>query len=87
MVSNTSKYWMFNDLATKKRIQETAFPNGIVIDVKNRAYLTKKVNLVFDITRMLSISNGDETKNATRNNLMASSKVAGTGLEPMTFGL
>ena len=87
VVLNTSKYWMFNDLETKKRIQETAFPKGIIIDVKKRAYLTKKVNLVFDITRIISEDKGEKIKNGNRYSLLPSSEVAGTGLEPMTFGL
>ena len=75
VVSNTSNYWALNDLATKKRIQETAFPNGVVIDVKNRSYLTKKTNLVFDLTRLLSANSEAEMKNGIRKNLMPSSVV------------
>ncbi len=87
LVSNITKYWMFNDLATKKRIQETVFPNGIVIDVKKREYLTKKVNLVFHITNTISGFKEGEIKNGNRNFPLPSLEVAGTGLEPMTFGL
>ncbi len=87
VVSNITKYWVSNDFATKKRIQETVFPNGIVIDVKKREYLTKKVNLVFDITRAVSGLNEEEIKNGNRDFLLPSLEVAGTGLEPMTFGL
>lgn len=50
---NISNYLLSNDLTAKKRIQETVFPEGVIIDVKNRAYLTKKVNLVFDISRVI----------------------------------
>ncbi len=87
VVENINKYWLYNDLATKKRIQETAFPNGIIIDTQKRVYLTKKVNLIFDISRSISGSHESEIKNGNRLFLLPSLKVAGTGLEPMTFGL
>jgi hypothetical protein len=32
---------------TQKRIQSLVFPDGITLDTKKRAYLTKKVNAVF----------------------------------------
>ncbi len=85
--SNAYKYWVSGDLPTKKRIQETAFPDGIIIDVKNRVYLTKKTNLVFEASHSLSEIKEREKKNGNRNYLLPSSVVAGTGLEPMTFGL
>jgi hypothetical protein len=31
----------------KIRIQKTVFPDGIVIDAKNRQYLTQEVNSIF----------------------------------------
>jgi hypothetical protein len=76
VVSNTSNYWASSDLPTKKRIHETMFPDGITIDVKNRTYLTKKVNLVFDLTRMVSSIVEGEKKNGNRNFLLPSSIVA-----------
>jgi hypothetical protein len=62
-------------------------PDGLVMDVKNRTYLTKKVNLIFDISYGLSAPCVEKKKNGIGNLPMPSSEVAGTGLEPMTFGL
>jgi hypothetical protein len=50
IAKNISKNWTSESLETKKRIQELVFPNGLVIDTKNRSYLTKKVNLVFELS-------------------------------------
>jgi hypothetical protein len=41
-------------LETKRRIQELVFPDGLVIDVKNRAYLTKSVNTIFELSADLT---------------------------------
>lgn len=63
VAGNLSKYWASGDLDTKKRLQEMVFPEGILIDVINREYLTKKVNSVFNVTSMLSgISNYENKK-------------------------
>jgi hypothetical protein len=77
-VKNPSKYWVSGDLPTKKRIQETAFPDGLIIDVKNRAYLTKKTNMIFDVSRLLSENKGGERKNGNRDFLLPSSVVERT---------
>lgn len=65
VVANTHKYWALSDLSTKKRIQETIFPDGILFDVKKRAYLTKKVNRLFDVSRALSTDKLGEKKTAS----------------------
>lgn len=50
---NLSDYWASGSLETKKRIQELVFPEGLIINVKNRVYLTKKVNTVFSLIAYL----------------------------------
>ena len=64
----------------KKRVQELVFPNGLVLDMKNRHYLTKDVNVVMG-------GKGDKKENGPEEISEPSSVVAGTGLEPATFGL
>lgn len=54
MTQNLSDYWASGGLEMRKRIQELVFPEGIVIDTKNRVVLTKKVNSVFALTAHLS---------------------------------
>ena len=87
ILSNVYKYWAKNDLKTKKKIQETIFPDGISLDIKKRVYLTKKVNKLFEVTHAVSTDKLGEIKNGIKNFLMPSSQVAGTGFEPVTFGL
>ena len=44
---NISKYWTCSNLSVKRGIQNLMFPDGLVIDIKNRQYLTSKVNGLF----------------------------------------
>ncbi len=53
VVSNISKYWGLNNIEVKKRTQELVFPEVLSLDIKNRRYLTKNVNL-FLISSALS---------------------------------
>ena len=87
VAANLTKYWCYNDLATKKRIQETVFPEGIIIDLEKRQYLTKKVNSFFSAIPTLSSILENKKSGLSDNFSEKSAVVAGTGLEPMTFGL
>ena len=87
IIQNISNIWALGDIDNKIRIQNLVFPEGLSIDPKNRQYLTKKVNTIFSSVKVFT---GDNT---TANNKKPISKtdgsllVAGTGLEPVTFGL
>ncbi len=84
---NISNYWASGDIHKKLKIQKTLFPEGLVINPENREYRTKKINTFIDaITVIASDSEDSENKKATHLSGL-SSKVAGTGLEPVTFGL
>lgn len=84
---NLSKYWASNDYPVKDRIQRTVFPKGLVIDPKNRTYLTKNMNELFVLIRSISTdTEGVEMKKASKNTGL-SLEVAGVGLEPTAFGL
>ena len=74
-------------LLNKKSIQELVFPEGIIIDTKKRALLTKKVNSVFKINSRLSMLSDGENKNSSVILTEESLSVAGDGFEPTTFGL
>ena len=84
---NINKYWDNSGIEMKKRVQELVFPNGLVLDMKNRHYLTKDVNVVFEINRVVMGGKGDKKENGPEEISEPSSVVAGTGLEPATFGL
>ena len=44
---NISKSWSSGNLDAKYGIQKLVFPEGLVLDTKNRQYLTSNVNLMF----------------------------------------
>ena len=84
---NLSKYWSSGDCTTKERIQKTVFPNGLVINPKNRTYRTKNMNALFDITKGLSSDWEDVEIEKVSISTDLSFEVAGVGLEPTTSGL
>lgn len=63
------------------------FPEGLLIDVKNRVHLTRKVNIVFGLTHKLSNSCEDKTEKPLISQGLFTDLVAGAGFEPTTFGL
>jgi site-specific DNA recombinase len=85
--NNLSKYWVSGDINTKLRIQKTIFPTGLVIDAKNRQYLTKEVNSIFARIPDLSRETEGQKKDASSIFPDASCFVARTRLERATFGL
>ncbi len=87
IAKNISKYWSNSGVEMKKRLQELVFPKGLVLDMKNRQYLTTEVNSVFEFSSRISrlVEGGKE--NGSDKNSEPSSVVAGTGLEPVAFGL
>jgi site-specific DNA recombinase len=87
VVENISKYWHSGDIATKERIQNVVFPNGLVINPENRTYLTKNINTIFRLTDCISEGTEIDIKKQTSENAGLSYQVAGAGLEPTTFGL
>jgi hypothetical protein len=44
---NISKHWVSGSLRHKKRIQKLVFPTGLILDTKNRQYLTSNANELF----------------------------------------
>ncbi|WP_409187227.1 recombinase family protein [Antarcticibacterium sp. 1MA-6-2] len=84
---NISKYWSSGDIHKKIAIQKSLFHDGLVINTETRDYRTKEVNrfisAIADIERDKKES---KNKKATQKGGLSSS-VAGTGLEPVTFGL
>ena len=84
---NISDCWGRGDVENKIRIQNLVFPQGLSIRAKNREYLTKKVNGIFDLISMfVGVEEGSENEK-THQNVDGFFSVAGTGLEPVTFGL
>ncbi|GAB1857340.1 recombinase family protein [Flavobacteriaceae bacterium MHTCC 0001] len=84
---NVSNHWCSGDYETKVKIQELVFPEGLVLYPEKRQYLTKKVNRLFELISSISRDTREEEKKKASKNAGLSSLVAGTGLEPVTFGL
>jgi site-specific DNA recombinase len=86
-VQNVSKYWETGSIEIKKRIQKLVFPSGFYINPINRQYLTPEVNQLFHLISRISMDcDGYKNEIPTKND-EDYRVVAGTGFEPMTFGL
>ena len=86
-VHNISKIWASGDIDNKLRVQKLVFPEGLSIEPKSRRYLTTKVNSVFSLASVFTgVDEFDKNKKPT-SITDGSCIVAGTGLEPVTFGL
>ena len=84
---NIKYFWDSSDLETKLKLQKTVFPKGLWINPSSRGYLTRHVNQFFRRIPLYSRSlMWQKTRKVTISDDF-SSLVAGTGLEPVTFGL
>ena len=80
-----SQVWAFSNLDTKRRIQKTLFPDGILYDVKNHEYLTNRTNSFLYLTDYLSNTFKDEGIKKSRQIGGMSSWAPPSGLEPETL--
>ncbi|MBN4052340.1 recombinase family protein [Sphingobacteriaceae bacterium AH-315-L07] len=87
IAQNIGKYWYSGGIETKRRIQELVFPNGLVVDVKKREYLTKNVNQIFSLVVDLTRDVEEKEKGLNPKNGKKSLEVAGARFELTTFGL
>ena len=80
-------FWALGDLASKKKLQDTIFPKGILINPDNREVLTPEVNPFFIKTSSNS-SDCESTKEKSKTNFQSCSQsVAGSRIELETSGL
>ena len=63
------------------------FPYGFKISLKNKECLTPKLNLMFEITNCFAGFYVNKKEETQKLKCFESQLVAGTGLEPVTFGL
>ena len=84
---NLSNIWVSGEYETKLSVQKLLFPSGIVINPEDRTYRTSNLNPIFGLIHSFTGGNDDANKKRTSNNTDPSCVVAGTGLEPVTFGL
>lgn len=77
VTKNLSKHWCSDSLETKRRIQELVFKGSLSLDVKNRTYLTKEINYVFELSAELTRDAEGVNEKRQLNIQLPSSKVAG----------
>ena len=84
---NISYYWSKNNLDIRKRIQDLVFPEKIFLSSAKDKYLTNKLSPIFSLISLIPNTYAYKEKGLLVINYKKSSVVAGTGLEPATFGL
>ena len=63
------------------------FPEGFKFSLKNKECRTSKVNMIFYLTNSFKDDYNTKKEKTQIQNVLESRLVAGTGLEPVTFGL
>ena len=84
---NIQKYWLLAKVENKKQIQKLVFPDGLILDTKNRQYLTSNVNKLFVLSRSFTDECRGMKKGLSTQKSEKSSTVAGTRVELVTSGL
>lgn len=87
MSTKLAPAWTSSDLTQKYTLQKMLFPEGIHYNRQNHTYRTTRVNSVFEVIACVSKELGQKKSGQRKKNFQLSASVAGTGLEPMTFGL
>ena len=87
MLTNLKKMWELSTYYEKQRLQNILFPEGILYNKEKNHYRTFRANMA--LVQIASLSSSLEPKKHKHpsNNAWVSGLVAGTGLEPVTFGL
>ena len=84
---NISKIWGSSELAEKRALHKSIFPGGIYYDAQNHEYLTRETNKFIELVSCISTSLEQKESGIPQENIEKSRSVAGSGVEPETFGL
>ena len=87
LLCNLHNIWRLGNYNEKQKFQNLMFPDGIIYDRKNDVVRTSKVNSVFELTRLLSISYSKNKSGQKNKNVNLSAPVSPIGFEPMTASL
>ncbi|AFU67934.1 serine type site-specific integrase/recombinase [Psychroflexus torquis ATCC 700755] len=87
MAEKPGEYYKRLDLRQKRKLQGIMFPEGLQFSTKNKECRTSKMNLLFELTNSLSVLYSSKNEETQVQFALESHLVAGTGLEPVTFGL
>ena len=85
--ANLPVYWRRYNLEIKRKIQNLVFPSNIYLSSSKDKYLTNEISPIFKLISLIPNSYMDIKKGLLTINYKKSLVVAGTGLEPATFGL
>jgi site-specific DNA recombinase len=84
-LQNIGDIWRSSALETKRRIQKTLFPEGVLYEVKNHQYLTKTTNTFLQLTSSLSAYYNTKEKGTSQSLIEKSLSAPPSGLEPETL--
>ena len=87
IAENPSEFYESLNYNDKKVFQNVVFPEGFKFSLKNKECRTSKVNMIFDLTNSFKTNYTNKKEKTQIQNVLESRLVAGTGLEPVTFGL
>jgi site-specific DNA recombinase len=86
-LQNISKIWASSDLEGKRILHKTLFPEGIFYNVQKHEYLTKNKNQFLELVTSVSCFYSSNKNGNFQKSFENSHPVAGSGVEPETFGL
>ena len=87
VAENPRQYYESLDYHNKRLFQNILFPEGFRFSMKNKECRTSKLNLLFELTNSFLKQYDPKKEKTQTKKLLESHLVAGTGLEPVTFGL
>ena len=87
IAENPSKFYESLNYNDKRIFQNILYPEGFKFSLKNKECRTSKVNMIFELTNSFRDNYSLEKEKTQVQNVLESCLVAGTGLEPVTFGL
>ena len=87
IADNPYKYWESLQYNDKRTFQNILFPEGFRLSLKNKECRTPKLNLMLELTNCFSDAYSSKKQKTQKLLAFESRLVAGTGLEPVTFGL
>ena len=87
IAKNPGEFYESLNYNDKRVFQNIVFPKGFMFSLKNKECRTSKMNMIFDLTNSFKDAYNVEVKKTQIQKVLESRLVAGTGLEPVTFGL
>ena len=87
IADNPREFYESLDYHQKRLFQKLIFPEGFRFSMKNKECRTQRMNLLFELSSSFANKYNECKKETQAKKLLESHLVAGTGLEPVTFGL